>query len=104
MDNSKLKFTKIGKGHEVTQDGNFILWVAGSKRSAEKEIKKLGLWIMGLLKTTFTVTEVVLIEKLLHRTIRNNIKELIQMDNAPECSRQIQEETNAIQQILNDLK
>ena len=39
---SKLTFTKIGKGFEVTQDGVFILWVAGSKKSAEKELKKMG--------------------------------------------------------------
>lgn len=44
MKNSKIKFNKIGKGHEATDvNGNFIFWVAGSIKSAEKEAKKQGL-------------------------------------------------------------
>ena len=44
MKNSTITFTKIGKGHEATdENGNFIFWVNGSIKSAEKEAKKLGL-------------------------------------------------------------
>ena len=43
MKNQDIKFTKLGNGFEARdKNGNFIFWVAGSKRSAEKEAKKLG--------------------------------------------------------------
>jgi len=37
----KYEIKKKGKGHDIYQDGKWIMWVIGSKRNAQNEIKKL---------------------------------------------------------------
>ena len=36
-----FEIKKEGKGHSIWKDGHFVMWVIGSVRNAEKEIKKL---------------------------------------------------------------
>jgi len=34
---AKIKYKKKGKGHDVFQDGKWIMWVIGSLKNAQKE-------------------------------------------------------------------
>jgi hypothetical protein len=36
----KTEIIKKGKGHDIFINGQWVLWVIGSKRNAEKEMKK----------------------------------------------------------------
>ncbi len=37
----KTEIKKSGKGHDIFINDNFVMWVIGSKKNAEKELKKL---------------------------------------------------------------
>ncbi len=36
----KIEYKKLGKGHEIYVNGSLVMWVIGSKKNAEKEIKE----------------------------------------------------------------
>ena len=35
-----IEYKKRGKGHDIFVNGKFVMWVIGSKKNAEAEIKK----------------------------------------------------------------
>ena len=35
------EIVKSGKGHDIYIDDKFVMWVIGSRKNAEKELKKL---------------------------------------------------------------